>query len=80
MDQCSDSERNLYWRCASAALLRQTSAVANIYFRNSCWYLCPSALGGQGDGGARTRQMKEAVFELKVKQDIQEEATNQLKW
>ncbi|XP_066467255.1 cilia- and flagella-associated protein 221 [Tiliqua scincoides] len=38
------------------------------------------ALGGQGDGGARTRQVKEAVFELKVKQDIQEEATNQLKW
>ncbi|XP_060135106.1 cilia- and flagella-associated protein 221 isoform X2 [Zootoca vivipara] len=37
-------------------------------------------LGGQGDGGARTRQVKEAVFELKVKQDIQAELTNQLKW
>ncbi|XP_077176429.1 cilia- and flagella-associated protein 221 [Paroedura picta] len=37
-------------------------------------------LGGQNDGGARTRQVKEAVFELKVKQDIQEEETNQLKW
>ncbi|XP_053260748.1 cilia- and flagella-associated protein 221 isoform X1 [Podarcis raffonei] len=37
-------------------------------------------LGGQGDGGAITRQVKEAVFELKVKQDIQAELTNQLKW
>ncbi|XP_032649909.1 cilia- and flagella-associated protein 221 [Chelonoidis abingdonii] len=34
----------------------------------------------QGNEGAKTRQMKEAVFELKVKQDIQEEAANQLKW
>ncbi|KAL8202819.1 UNVERIFIED_CONTAM: hypothetical protein K2H54_025968 [Gekko kuhli] len=37
-------------------------------------------LGGQTEGGARTRQVKEAVFELKVKQDIQEEEINQLKW
>nr|XP_056717391.1 cilia- and flagella-associated protein 221 [Euleptes europaea] len=37
-------------------------------------------LGGQGDGGTNTRQVKEAVFQLKVKQDIQEEETNQLKW
>ncbi|XP_053103600.1 cilia- and flagella-associated protein 221 [Hemicordylus capensis] len=37
-------------------------------------------LGGQGDGGAKTKHMKEAVFEQKVKQDIQEEETNQLKW
>lgn len=55
-----------------------TLSVVHIF--NRCCYLCPSALGGQGDGGARTRQVKEAVFELKVKQDIQEEATNQLKW
>ncbi|TFK07651.1 dihydrolipoyl dehydrogenase, mitochondrial [Platysternon megacephalum] len=34
----------------------------------------------QGNEGAKTRQMKEAVFELKVKQDIQEEEANQLKW
>ncbi|XP_063144803.1 cilia- and flagella-associated protein 221 [Candoia aspera] len=37
-------------------------------------------LGGQGDGGTKTRQIKEAVFQLKVKQDIQEEEINQLKW
>nr|XP_060631402.1 cilia- and flagella-associated protein 221 [Anolis sagrei ordinatus] len=37
-------------------------------------------LGGQGDVAAQTRQVKEAVFELKVKQEIQEELTNQLKW
>ncbi|XP_062823486.1 cilia- and flagella-associated protein 221 isoform X2 [Anolis carolinensis] len=37
-------------------------------------------LGGQGDVAAQTRQVKEAVFELKVKQDMQEELTNQLKW
>ncbi|KAM6463752.1 cilia- and flagella-associated protein 221 isoform 2-T3 [Liasis olivaceus] len=37
-------------------------------------------LGGQGDGGTKTRQIKEAVFQLKVKQDIQEEQINQLKW
>ncbi|XP_042302532.1 cilia- and flagella-associated protein 221 isoform X2 [Sceloporus undulatus] len=36
-------------------------------------------LGGQGDG-AQTRQVKEAVFELKVKQEMQDELTNQLKW
>nr|XP_048725070.1 cilia- and flagella-associated protein 221 isoform X3 [Caretta caretta] len=34
----------------------------------------------QGNEGAKTRQMKEAVFELKVKQDTQEEEANQLKW
>ncbi|XP_038278783.1 cilia- and flagella-associated protein 221 isoform X6 [Dermochelys coriacea] len=34
----------------------------------------------QGNEGAKTRQMKEAVFELKVKQDAQEEEANQLKW
>ncbi|KAL7991771.1 hypothetical protein Chor_016027 [Crotalus horridus] len=37
-------------------------------------------LGGQGDGGTKTRQIKEAVFQLKVKQDVQEEEINQLKW
>uniref|UniRef100_A0ACB8G1I6 Uncharacterized protein n=1 Tax=Sphaerodactylus townsendi TaxID=933632 RepID=A0ACB8G1I6_9SAUR len=37
-------------------------------------------LEGQGDGGIKTRQVKEAVFELKVKQNIQEEEMNQLKW
>ncbi|XP_070586912.1 cilia- and flagella-associated protein 221 isoform X2 [Erythrolamprus reginae] len=37
-------------------------------------------LGAQGDGGTKTRQVKEAVFQLKVKQDVQEEEINQLKW
>nr|XP_020635250.1 cilia- and flagella-associated protein 221 isoform X1 [Pogona vitticeps] len=37
-------------------------------------------LGGQGDGGTQTRQVREAVFELKVKQEMQEELNNQLKW
>ncbi|KAF7241839.1 hypothetical protein EYD10_11767 [Varanus komodoensis] len=37
-------------------------------------------LEGQGDGAVKTRQVKEAVFLLKVKQDIQEEQINQLKW
>ncbi|XP_054827896.1 cilia- and flagella-associated protein 221 isoform X2 [Eublepharis macularius] len=37
-------------------------------------------LGGQSDGGAKTRQVKDAVFELKVKQGVQEEEINQLKW
>uniref|UniRef100_A0A8B9B940 Cilia and flagella associated protein 221 n=1 Tax=Anser brachyrhynchus TaxID=132585 RepID=A0A8B9B940_9AVES len=34
----------------------------------------------QGDEGIKTRQMKEAIFELKVKQNIQEEEANHLKW
>ncbi|XP_075789335.1 cilia- and flagella-associated protein 221 isoform X3 [Pelodiscus sinensis] len=34
----------------------------------------------QGNEGAKTRQMREAVFELKVKQDTMEEEANQLKW
>ncbi|KAH0621341.1 hypothetical protein JD844_022501 [Phrynosoma platyrhinos] len=32
------------------------------------------------DGGPQKRQVKEAVFELKVKQEMQDELTNQLKW
>ncbi|KAJ6665451.1 hypothetical protein lerEdw1_003292 [Lerista edwardsae] len=56
----------------AAVLMQEPGKVKFKYLRE--------ALGGQGDGGARTRQVKEAVFELKVKQDIQEEATNQLKW
>ncbi|XP_037253728.1 cilia- and flagella-associated protein 221 isoform X1 [Falco rusticolus] len=34
----------------------------------------------QGTEGIKTRQMKEAIFHLKVKQNIQEEAANYLKW
>ncbi|XP_074949044.1 cilia- and flagella-associated protein 221 [Phalacrocorax aristotelis] len=34
----------------------------------------------QGSEGIRTRQMKEAIFQLKVKQNIQEEEANNLKW
>ncbi|XP_074857389.1 cilia- and flagella-associated protein 221 isoform X2 [Carettochelys insculpta] len=34
----------------------------------------------QGNEGAKTRQMREAVFELKVKQDTLEEEANKLKW
>ncbi|XP_019410156.1 PREDICTED: cilia- and flagella-associated protein 221 isoform X1 [Crocodylus porosus] len=34
----------------------------------------------QGNEGVKTRQMKEAVFAQKVKQDIQAEEANQLKW
>ncbi|XP_061464965.1 cilia- and flagella-associated protein 221 isoform X2 [Rhineura floridana] len=58
---------------AVATVLMQEPGKLNIKYLRE-------VLGGQGDGGARTRQVKEAVFELKVKQDIQEEITNQLKW
>ncbi|KFP03394.1 Primary ciliary dyskinesia protein 1, partial [Calypte anna] len=34
----------------------------------------------QGIEGIQTRQMKEAIFQQKVKQNIQEEEANQLKW
>ncbi|NXL85339.1 PCDP1 protein, partial [Alectura lathami] len=34
----------------------------------------------QGSEGIKTRQMREAIFELKVKQNIQEEEANRLKW
>ncbi|GAB0191368.1 cilia- and flagella-associated protein 221 [Grus japonensis] len=34
----------------------------------------------QGNEGIKTRQMKEAIFQLKVKQNIQEEEANHLKW
>ncbi|NXK44051.1 PCDP1 protein, partial [Chauna torquata] len=34
----------------------------------------------QGNEGVKTRQMKEAIFELKVRQNVQEEETNHLKW
>ncbi|KAM6070335.1 cilia- and flagella-associated protein 221 isoform 1-T1 [Chlamydotis macqueenii] len=34
----------------------------------------------QGSEGMKTRQMKEAVFQLKVKQNVQEEEANHLKW
>ncbi|XP_023787110.1 cilia- and flagella-associated protein 221 isoform X1 [Cyanistes caeruleus] len=34
----------------------------------------------QGKEGKKTRQMQEAMFQLKVKQNIQEEAENRLKW
>ncbi|XP_026708582.1 cilia- and flagella-associated protein 221 [Athene cunicularia] len=34
----------------------------------------------QGSEGTKTRQMKEAMFRLKVKQNIQEEEANRLKW
>ncbi|XP_040531621.1 cilia- and flagella-associated protein 221 isoform X1 [Gallus gallus] len=34
----------------------------------------------QGNEGIKTRQMKEAMFELKVKQNIKEEEANNLKW
>ncbi|XP_075286472.1 cilia- and flagella-associated protein 221 isoform X1 [Opisthocomus hoazin] len=34
----------------------------------------------QGNEGIKTRQMKEAIFQLKVKQNIEEEAANYLKW
>ncbi|KFQ21521.1 Primary ciliary dyskinesia protein 1, partial [Merops nubicus] len=34
----------------------------------------------QGNEGIKTRQMKEAVFQLKVNQNIQEEEANHLKW
>lgn len=49
-------------------------------FFSTCPYLCPIVLGGQGDGGTQTRQVREAVFELKVKQEMQDELNNQLKW
>jgi len=39
----------------------------------------PAALC-QGNEGIKTRQMKEAIFQLKVKQNIEEEAANYLKW
>ncbi|XP_010573518.1 PREDICTED: cilia- and flagella-associated protein 221 [Haliaeetus leucocephalus] len=34
----------------------------------------------QGSEGTKTRQMKEAIFQLKVRQNIQEEEANHLKW
>ncbi|XP_059708607.1 cilia- and flagella-associated protein 221 [Haemorhous mexicanus] len=34
----------------------------------------------QGKEGKKTRQMKDAVFQLKVKQNVQEEEANYLKW
>lgn len=34
----------------------------------------------QGDEEIKTRQMKEAIFENKVKQNIQEEEASHLKW
>ncbi|XP_064291177.1 cilia- and flagella-associated protein 221 isoform X1 [Passer domesticus] len=34
----------------------------------------------QGKEGKKTRQMKDAVFQLKVKQNVQEEEANHLKW
>ncbi|OXB58398.1 hypothetical protein ASZ78_012426 [Callipepla squamata] len=34
----------------------------------------------QGNEGIKTRQMKEAVFELKIKQNIKEEEASNLKW
>ncbi|KAJ7407742.1 cilia- and flagella-associated protein 221 [Willisornis vidua] len=34
----------------------------------------------QGREGIKTRQMKEAIFQLKVKQNVQEEEANHLKW
>ncbi|XP_035752216.1 cilia- and flagella-associated protein 221 [Egretta garzetta] len=34
----------------------------------------------QGSEGIKTRQMKEAIFQLKVKQNIKEEEANHLKW
>ncbi|NXL37097.1 PCDP1 protein, partial [Glaucidium brasilianum] len=34
----------------------------------------------QGSEGTKTRQMKEAMFQLKVKQNIQEEEANHMKW
>ncbi|PKU36316.1 primary ciliary dyskinesia protein hypothetical protein [Limosa lapponica baueri] len=34
----------------------------------------------QGSEGIKTREMKEAIFQLKVKQNIQEEEANHLKW
>ncbi|KAJ7403298.1 cilia- and flagella-associated protein 221 [Pitangus sulphuratus] len=34
----------------------------------------------QGREGVKTRQMKEAVFQLKVKQNVEEEEANHLKW
>ncbi|RMC18758.1 hypothetical protein DUI87_04654 [Hirundo rustica rustica] len=34
----------------------------------------------QGKEGKKTRQMKDAIFQLKVKQNIQEEKANHLKW
>ncbi|NXI65516.1 PCDP1 protein, partial [Anseranas semipalmata] len=34
----------------------------------------------QGNEGIKTREMKEAIFELKVKQNIQEEEASHLKW
>ncbi|XP_054237231.1 cilia- and flagella-associated protein 221 [Indicator indicator] len=34
----------------------------------------------RGSEGVKTRQMKEAVFQLRIKQNIQEEAANYLKW
>ncbi|XP_014794464.1 PREDICTED: cilia- and flagella-associated protein 221 [Calidris pugnax] len=34
----------------------------------------------QGSEGIKTREMKEAIFQLKVKQNIQEEQANHLKW
>ncbi|XP_066409678.1 cilia- and flagella-associated protein 221 [Molothrus aeneus] len=34
----------------------------------------------QGKEGKKTRQMKDAIFQLKVKQNVQEEEANHLKW
>ncbi|XP_021256534.1 cilia- and flagella-associated protein 221 isoform X2 [Numida meleagris] len=34
----------------------------------------------QGNEGIKTRQMKEAIFELKVKEHVKEEEANNLKW
>ncbi|XP_074001729.1 cilia- and flagella-associated protein 221 [Numenius arquata] len=34
----------------------------------------------QGSEGIKTREMKEAIFQLKIKQNIQEEEANHLKW
>lgn len=40
----------------------------------------PPPVLDQRDEVSKTRQMKEAIFEQKVRQDILEESNNHLKW
>ena len=54
------------------------------HLRHAFWHFVSSAVitkkGGSSGRGAPTRQMKEAMFEMAVRQDVYEERQNQLRW
>lgn len=54
--------------------------ISQLKIQSSMWLSDILAVLCQGNEGIKTRQMKEAVFELKVKQNIKEEEANNLKW